>query len=65
MRGTKEFYELQFQFEKDGNNLLYGYKVERETEAKIKASVFYTDGHVNQMFHAYMMGYALKKSIGA
>ena len=64
MRGTKEFYELMDKFEKDSKNLFYGHRVERyERDEKVPTSEFYTDGFVNQMFHAYMTGYQFHKCI--
>lgn len=66
MYGTKEFYELMAQFEKDAKTLFYGHKIERVTREErptMPADQFYNDGFVNQMFHAYMMGYQFHKSI--
>lgn len=64
MRGTKEFHDLMNQFEKDLRNVTYGHKVDRVSEEdknKVPASVFYNDGHVNEMFHIYMRGYNVGK----
>ena len=64
MKGTKEFYELMIQFEKDVKNITYGHIVEREKRnVKLPADVFYTDGHINQLFRAYMLGYANGKTL--
>jgi len=64
MKGTKEFYELMIQFEKDVKNITYGHSFEREKrDAKVPADVFYADGYINQLFHAYMLGYANGKTL--
>ena len=63
MRGTKEFHELMDKFEKDARDLFYGHTVERDKGENLPASVFYTDGFLNTIFHAYVMGYQLRKSI--
>jgi hypothetical protein len=57
--GTKEFYELMEQFEKNMKNITYGHNVIRDTSG-IKG-VWYTDGHVNTIFDAYMHGYEYGK----
>lgn len=63
MTGTSEFYELMDQFEKDVRKITYGHKVERIGRgAKVPAGQFYHDGHVNELFRAYMYGYQLRKS---
>ncbi len=64
MRGTKEFYDLMERFEKDVRNLCHSKVVKREPVSdNIPKSVFYTDGIVNELFRAYMMGYAYSKAI--
>jgi hypothetical protein len=61
---TKEFEELRKQFEKDAKDLFYGHKVERYGRGEdVPAGQFYQDGFVNNMFVAYMHGYAFHKSI--
>lgn len=58
MKNTKEFYELRDQFEKDVSKLTYSHSFERVgRDEKVPVSIFYNDGRVNQMFHAYMLGY--------
>ncbi len=58
MVGTKEFYELQDEFEKAMKDLVYGYKIERvKKDDDQPKGHFYYDGTVNQMFHVYMRGY--------
>jgi hypothetical protein len=58
MRGTKEFYELQAQFEKVIVDEIYGHKIERVgKDDNAPARYFYNDGFVNTLFHAYMLGY--------
>jgi hypothetical protein len=57
--GDKEFYELMNQFEKNMNDITYGHEVTRD-KTGIKG-VWYTDGHVNTLFNAYMLGYGFGK----
>jgi len=58
MRGTKEFYELMDQFEKNVKEITYGHKVERASKNEnLPKSIFYNDGYINELFHAYMLGY--------
>lgn len=64
MRGTKEFYELQKQFEKDVKKITYGHKIQRENNPEIiPKDVFYQDGYINTLFLAYMHGYQLHKAL--
>ena len=58
LKGTKEFYELMDQFEKDVKKITYGHKVEREqANEKLPVNIFYQDGYINTLFLAYMRGY--------
>lgn len=62
MKGTKEFGEMLYYFEKNlKESSVFGHKVER-TDMKIKGQ-FYDDGHINQLFEFFMRGYSLAKSI--
>jgi len=64
MRGTKEFDELMEQFEKNVKEITYGHSIKRECRhSKTPKSVFYEDGHINELFHAYMLGYTFHKSL--
>lgn len=55
--GTREFYEMQEQFEKSIDKLpIYIVSLEKEEKGAHKGR-FYTDGEANNMFHAYMLGY--------
>ena len=64
MRGTKEFYDLQEQFEKEVRDLVYGHKIERTPKAaSVPASIFYNDGYINMLFQIYMRGYQLGKCV--
>ena len=58
---TKEFFEMRVEFEKAVNKIpgVYGCEVKRDTSG-IKG-IFYTNGEINKLFHAYMMGYAFKE----
>lgn len=61
MKGTKEFYDLQNQFEKDVKTLSYGNTIERENKSE---KSFYKNGYINDLFKAYMLGYSYKKMKG-
>ena len=71
--GTKEFYELMDQFEKDiesseyidSSEYIYRTNFTRGTKisGKIPAYRFYEDGTVNKLFHAYMLGYESGQSM--
>lgn len=38
---------------------IYGHKVERVgKDEKVPTGIFYQDGQVNMLFHAYMLGYS-------
>jgi hypothetical protein len=61
-----EFVVMQEQFEKNIGKLTFGHKFERvprDERSKVPATIFYNDGYVNDMFQAYMHGYALKESL--
>lgn len=62
-RGTKEFYDLQNQFEKDVENIpVYtGAKIERNKEQSATSHYFYDNGKLNDLFLGYMAGYQLAK----
>lgn len=59
MRGTKEFYEMQSQFEKSlKQSSLYVTDFSKPSkDEKNPNHVFYNNGETNKMFHVYMMGY--------
>lgn len=64
MRGTQEFDDLMEQFEKDAKKVFRGRfdRVKKEDLNKQPAIFsFYEDGQVNDLFRAYMMGYAYAK----
>lgn len=56
--GTKEFYDVMAQFEKDALELTYGKKLEREAKDLWSRGCFYCNGEINIMFKAYLMGYS-------
>ena len=63
-KGDKEFYELMAQFEKNMKELIYGHKIDRVSKNdKVPAGIFYDDGYVNTLFHAYMIGYENAKCL--
>ena len=56
-----EFNDLVKQFEKDYRG--YG-RMDKEKDVAItKKGEFYQDGHINELFQAYMKGYALRDCI--
>lgn len=62
MRGTKEFYELMAQFEKDMSSpdcSIYVYDFSRSKEGPS----FYDNGQTNSLFYAYMLGYQFSKCL--
>ena len=64
MKGTKEFYEIMDQFEKEAKRLFYGHKIDRVVKNdRIPQDQFYDDGFVNNMFQAFLSGYQYHKCI--
>ena len=63
MRGTKEFYELMKQFEKDVLTVIYGCEIKRADPTKNPTHVFYDNGAINSAFRIYMLGYTNGKSL--
>jgi hypothetical protein len=66
MKGTKEFYEVVEQFEKDfrnGDSDLYVSCQNPLARSPKESKSFYENGMVNQIFNAYLMGYSLRKSL--
>jgi len=62
MKGTKEWYDLISQFEKDLRSADYpGYFVTDFTKDKDGSKRTYSNGVMEQLFYAYMSGYALGK----
>lgn len=65
MKGTKEFYEVVDQFEKDFKNpetdLYVSCSNPLERSPK-ESKRFYENGMVNQIFNAYLLGYSFHKS---
>jgi hypothetical protein len=62
MRKTKEFYDMMDQFERDAKKHFRGRFDRVKPGAKCPAEYsFYEDGQINDMFRAYMMGYAYAK----
>ena len=57
--GSKEFYELMEQFERDFSQ----FRPRREQEDVWEYRHFYTN-EVNNMFLAYMAGYSFGRSVG-
>nr|DAL98120.1 MAG TPA: hypothetical protein [Caudoviricetes sp.] len=63
-RGTKEFYEVMEQFEKDIPKFAY-IPAKFERAAKGVTTHFYEDGKTNELFKAYMLGYEAAKCVYA
>ena len=64
MKGTKEFYELMDQFERDcrsSESSMFTGDLKRCKDENLPAGIFYENGHTNQLFHAYMCGYQYSK----
>ena len=55
--GSKEFYEVQAQFEKTFKHL----RLDREAAGMNLQGAFYQSGEANNLFKAYMHGYAHAK----
>lgn len=63
MKGTKEWYDLISQFEKDlRNNDFPGYFVTDFTKDESGSRSTYNNGLIEQLFYAYVSGYSLGKS---
>lgn len=60
MLASKEHYDLMAQFEK----AFRGHRFDREAKEYWPKGHVYQDGHVNNLFLAYRMGYALGKFTG-
>jgi len=66
MKGTKEFYEVVEQFERDFINDESDLYVSCQNPLRRSpkdSSSFYQNGAVNQIFNAYLAGYSLHKSL--
>jgi len=64
--GSKEFYDIQSQFEKDLNRAAFARihdfsKPTREQLQNLPKGEFYNNGEVNKAFKIYLAGYALGK----
>ena len=63
-RGTKEFADVQAQFERCAQSGYFGYvssDMEKE-EISAPARSFYRNGELNKIFLSYMAGYAAAKA---
>ena len=62
-RGSKEFYDIVEQFEKDIGKTMYDVKFDKvdKDDTSTPKHYFYNHGRTNDLFHAYMNGYALAK----
>lgn len=63
--GSKEFYELQDQFERDLKTMpIYiGASKEKESKDLWSKGYFYINGDLNKLFIGYMFGYSNAKSL--
>jgi len=57
-RGNKEFYDVQYQFEKNIKEIIYGHSLDRAGPGEDN---FYNDGYVDKLFLSYMMGFSFAK----
>jgi hypothetical protein len=62
-RGTKEFYEMQAQFEKAVDGGFMGYISSDFTKDDSSKFSFYANGEVNKAFLGFMAGYAAARCV--
>lgn len=62
MKGTKEFYDLMAQFERDLIKLPVYTSAKPEREKTVNGHAYYTNGEINSLFIAYMAGYSFGKT---
>lgn len=62
-RGSKEFEELQQQFEIDIKSMTVYVGAKAEREVSTISGHYYTNGKINDLFIAYMFGYQHAKSL--
>lgn len=55
--GSKEFYDMRAEFEKAMQMSPFVGRVKFDKETDSPKGYFYQDGHTNQLFHAFMLGY--------
>lgn len=60
MLGTREYYELIEQFDKQHR----GVRLDKEDKTYWAKGNVYQDGHVNEHFRSFVKGYALGKAVG-
>lgn len=60
-RGTKEFYQIQQEFEKAVDSGVLGYIPGDFTKDDFNSTTFYANGQVNTAFRCYIGGYAAAK----
>lgn len=63
MTGTKEFYELMTQFERDLPKMPFYLGAKPVRSAKGSQHSFYENGQINNLFQAYMHGYQNAKAM--
>lgn len=61
-KGSREFYDLMNQFEKDLQNTPTSLRFDRES-GNVPNGVYYEDGSTNLAFQAYMFGYQSAKCL--
>lgn len=57
--GSREFLDIQAQFEKDAKKLFLRVRFEKENRGACPNNCFYAHGETNDLFRAYMLGYSL------
>ena len=61
--GTKEFHELQQQFERDAKKL-FSLRLDREKDKEWhKRGMFYENGDTNKFFQLYIAGFSYASSV--
>lgn len=56
--GSKEHYDLMAQFER-----YFKYHIEREDKQDWARGIVYQNGHTNELFLAFRMGYSFRKAV--
>lgn len=63
-RGDKEFYDIMAAFEKSAGRLCGVGRLDKEAKELWGKRHYYQDGHTNNLFVAYLEGYALGHAVG-
>lgn len=62
--GSKEFYEVLEQFERDAKHLFYGKRLDREKDkSSWERGFIYENGETNELFKLFIAGYSYGKNV--